>query len=184
SALARRSARSMSPSFKQATDTTLNPAMTALAGFVPCADVGMRHTLRCASPREAWYSRIASKPANSPCDPALGCSDTAAKPVISASHSSSCLQISMYPTVCSPGANGCNLETSGHEIGNIAAVAVDFIVHEPSGIIDVVSERSRDSSFFDVPQHFCLGVVCVEGRMAENLRSANGELRNTQRWLA
>src|SRR5207247_8711214 len=53
----------------------------------------------------------------------------------------------MYPTVCSPGANGCNLETSGHEIGNIAAVAADFIVHEPSGIIDVVSERSRDSSF-------------------------------------
>src|SRR5436309_6847825 len=105
------------------------------------------------------------------------------KPVISASHSSSCLQISIYPAVCSPGANGCSLEISGHEIGNIAAVAVDFIVHEPSGIIDVVSERSRDSSFFDVPQHFCLGVVCVVGRLAENLRSANGELRNPTRLL-
>src|SRR5206468_8428719 len=104
--------------------------------------------------------RIASKPANSPCDPALGCSDTAAKPVISASHSSSCLQISMYPTVCSPGANGCNLETSGHEIGNIAAVAVDFIVHEPSGIIDVVSERSRDSSFL-MYRNISVSVWCV-----------------------
>ena len=46
SAFARRSARSMSPSFKQATDTTLNPAIIALAGFVPCADVGMRQMLR------------------------------------------------------------------------------------------------------------------------------------------
>src|SRR5881409_1435546 len=53
SALARRSARSMSPSFKQATETTLNPAMTALAGLVPCAEVGIRQTLRSASPRAA-----------------------------------------------------------------------------------------------------------------------------------
>ena len=35
---------------------------------------------------------------------------------------------------------------SGHETGNISAVAFSFIVHEPSGIIEVVSERSRDSS--------------------------------------
>ena len=53
SALARRSARSMSPSLRQATGTTLNPAMTALAGLVPCAEVGIRQTLRCASPRDA-----------------------------------------------------------------------------------------------------------------------------------
>src|SRR5919204_6474763 len=37
---------------------------------------------------------------------------------------------------------------AGHEIGNISAVAFSFMVHEPSGIIEVVSERSRDSSFF------------------------------------
>ena len=30
--------------------------------------------------------------------------------------------------------------------GNISAVALSFIVQEPSGIIEVVSERSRDSS--------------------------------------
>ena len=29
------------------------------------------------SPRSAWYARIASRPASSPCEPALGCSDTA-----------------------------------------------------------------------------------------------------------
>src|SRR5205823_10965370 len=42
SAFARRSARSISPSFKHATERTLKPAITALAGFVPCAEVGTR----------------------------------------------------------------------------------------------------------------------------------------------
>ena len=28
--------------------------LTALAGFVPCADTGIRHTLRCESPRCRW----------------------------------------------------------------------------------------------------------------------------------
>ena len=31
-----------------------------------------------ASPRDAWYARMISSPAYSPCEPALGCSDTAA----------------------------------------------------------------------------------------------------------
>ena len=54
-ALARRSARSMLPRSSDATGTTLNPAITALAGLVPCADIGIRHTFRCASPRDSWY---------------------------------------------------------------------------------------------------------------------------------
>ena len=66
----------------------------------------------------------------------------------------------MYPAVCSPGANGCSLEISGHEIGNISAVAFNFIVHEPSGIIEVVSERSRDSSFFRY-RSISVSVSCV-----------------------
>ena len=37
---------------------------------------------------------------------------------------------------------------SGQEIGNISADAFNFIVHDPSGIIEWQSERSRDSSFF------------------------------------
>ena len=36
----------MLPSLSQATATTLSPAMAALAGLVPCAEVGMRQTLR------------------------------------------------------------------------------------------------------------------------------------------
>ena len=38
------------------------PAMTALAGFVPCAESGMRQTVRCASPRLSWYARMTSRP--------------------------------------------------------------------------------------------------------------------------
>ena len=47
SAFASRSATSMLPSFVLATTTTRMPAMTALAGLVPCADAGMSTTSRC-----------------------------------------------------------------------------------------------------------------------------------------
>ena len=56
--------------------------------------------------------RITSSPAYSPCDPAFGCSDTAAKPVISASAASSRSKRSGSPSVCSTGANGMQLPRS------------------------------------------------------------------------
>ena len=65
------------------------PARTALAGFVPWAETGIRQTLRSPSPRARWKPRIASSPAYSPWEPAFGCSEMAAKPVISASERSS-----------------------------------------------------------------------------------------------
>ena len=74
----------------QATATTFRPAMTALAGLVPWAEVGMRQTLRWPSQRLRCQARMTSRPAYSPCEPALGCSEMPAKPVISASHSSNC----------------------------------------------------------------------------------------------
>jgi hypothetical protein len=43
------------------------------------ADVAVR-----VAPRLLWYARMTSRPAYSPCEPALGCSETASKPVISA----------------------------------------------------------------------------------------------------
>ena len=36
------------------TGTTFIPAICAQAGLVPCAEVGIRQTSRCASPRLAW----------------------------------------------------------------------------------------------------------------------------------
>ena len=38
--------------------------------------------------------------------------------------------------------NRCILENAGHVTGNISAAAFSFIVHEPSGIIDVSSPTS------------------------------------------
>ncbi len=59
------------------TTTTFIPAMTALAAFVPWALEGMRQMRRSASPRERWYAAMASRPASSPCEPALGWRETA-----------------------------------------------------------------------------------------------------------
>ena len=44
---------SMSPASVFFTTTTFMPAITALAGFVPCADCGIRQTLRFVSPRDS-----------------------------------------------------------------------------------------------------------------------------------
>ncbi len=76
SILARRSSASTSPSSPVLTTTTFMPAMTALAALVPCAEDGMRQTVRWASPLARWYARTASSPASSPCEPAFGWSDT------------------------------------------------------------------------------------------------------------
>jgi len=46
--------RGLLPSASQATGRTLKPAMTALAGLVPWALVGIRQTLRCLSLRDSW----------------------------------------------------------------------------------------------------------------------------------
>ena len=53
-------------------------AITADAALVPCAEDGIRQMLRWPSPRDSWYALITSRPAYSPCEPAFGCSDTAA----------------------------------------------------------------------------------------------------------
>ncbi len=67
--------------------------------------------------------------------------------MISASHSSSVSTISSYPSDWSSGANGCTLAKPGNVTGIISAVALSFIVHEPSGIMLWTSDRSRFSSF-------------------------------------
>ena len=126
----------MLPRSSHATATTWQPAITALAGFVPCAETGMRHTSRCAWPRDSWYARMTSNPVCSPAAPEFGWSDTAGRPVISASHFCSPANSSAYPSACSGGTNGCRFARSGHEIGSIKTVPLSFIVHEPSGIID------------------------------------------------
>jgi hypothetical protein len=53
SAFALRSATSIFPSSSDFTITTSIAAITALAGFVPCADAGINETVLCKSPRLA-----------------------------------------------------------------------------------------------------------------------------------
>ena len=48
-ALSLKSCISMLPSLSHLIPTTFIPAITADAGFVPCADSGIRHTLRLKS---------------------------------------------------------------------------------------------------------------------------------------
>jgi len=127
------------------TTTTLIPAITAEAGLVPCADCGIRQMVRCPCPRARWYARITRSPAYSPCEPAFGCSETAAKPVTSASARSRRPNIEVKPFACVRGAKGWSPPTSRQVTGYISALALSFIVQLPSGIIECVSERSRDS---------------------------------------
>src|SRR5207247_2019644 len=122
-AFASRSATSMLPCASVFTTTTVIPAITALAGLVPCADCGIRQVMRWASPRWRWYARITSSPANSPCEPAFGCSDTLANPVISASHSSSWRNSVAYPCACDRGAKGCRPLKPRQLIGMTSVVA-------------------------------------------------------------
>merc|ERR1719353_129926 len=116
--------------------THFRPAMTADAGFVPWADTGMRHTLRWPSPIDCWYARIARRPAYSPEAPELGCTLTASKPVILQRSAFKEAIISTYPSVCARGAKGWMSLNSGHVTGIISAVALSFIVQEPSEIIE------------------------------------------------
>jgi hypothetical protein len=82
--------------------------MTALAGLVPCADVGDQAHVRWLIRRaRRWYARITSRPAYSPCEPALGWSETAAKPVISRASVLELLeQLLVALRSASTGANG------------------------------------------------------------------------------
>ena len=66
-------------------------------------------------------------------------------PVIRHSAASSSRKIWAYPCTCSIGANGWIRENSGQVTGIISEAAFSFIVHEPSGIIDVSSPTSLRS---------------------------------------
>jgi hypothetical protein len=87
---------------------------------------------------------MAISPAYSPLDPAFGWTDTAAYPVMAASHRSSWLIISRYPAVWSLGAKGWIVEKPGQVMGAISTAALSYMVHDPKGII--VRSRARSLS--------------------------------------
>ena len=57
-----RSSTSTSPLASQATTTTSMPTICAEAGLVPCAEEGIRQTLRCGSPRAAMIGADREQP--------------------------------------------------------------------------------------------------------------------------
>ena len=130
------------------------PAATALAGFVPCADVGNDAEVRDASsPRAWWYARITMSPAYSPCARRSAAGSPREKPVMSASqrfeHRMQELGGSLAVLLRRRERMDPRRTTRPRHGKHLRSCALSFIVHEPSGIIDCASERSRDWSVRD-----------------------------------
>ena len=103
-----------------------------MAGLVPWADSGTRMRVR-FSPRAAMAARIASKPHNSPCAPALGDIATAGMPVRVVSQFISWEISSSAPWVVDCGASGCRSPKPGSRAIFSFRRGLCFMVQEPSG---------------------------------------------------
>ena len=89
---------------------------------------------------------MTSRPAYSPCEPAFGCSDVAGEAGDRGQHLLELVKISRVALRLRGRRERVQRSHSGQVTGIISAVAFSFIVHEPSGIIECVSDRSRASS--------------------------------------
>ena len=89
---------------------------------------------------------MTNRPAYSPWEPAFGWSEILARPVMSASHRSSSAKSCWYPGVWLIGAKGWIPPKPFQLTPTISAVALSFMVQEPSGIIADVRDRSFASS--------------------------------------
>ena len=114
------------------TGTAWKPASATLAGFVPCAESGIRTVVR-ALPCSAWKARMTSSPVISPQAPAGGCSVARAMPVISHMACSSLHRSSRAPCTVSSGCRGWIRWKPGRAATVSAIFGLCFIVHDPSG---------------------------------------------------
>jgi hypothetical protein len=136
----------MLPSCADATTTTVRPAMTALAGLVPCADAGMSTTVRPSSPRLRVPRADDEQAGQLALRAGVRLQRHRGEPCDLAERRLQFVDDAGVAGAWSGGTNGCRRENSGHVIGSISAAAFSFIVHEPSGIIDVSRPMSRLSS--------------------------------------
>ena len=143
--------------------------MTALAGLVPCADAGMSTTSRCPSPRSlvigadhqqagelALRARVRLQRHR------RKAGDLAQRRFELAAD---------LPVACAsgrPARTGASARTLPSVTGYISLAALSFIVHEPSGIIEVSSPMSLRSRLLHVAHHLGLGMMRVEDRMRQD----------------
>ena len=121
------------PCAVDAISTISNPANTAEAGLVPCAESGISTTWRGARRGPASALRIISIPVSSPCAPAAGCSVTRAIPVTAISACSSSHIRASAPCTWSSGCNGWSCASPARRTTSSLIRGLYFIVHEPSG---------------------------------------------------
>jgi len=135
-----RASRSMHPSGPDGTSITVNPAMAALAGFVPWAESGTITSVR-GCPLRAWYALAISMPVNSPWAPAAGCRVTASMPEMAQRAFSSSRISRNAPWIESSSWQGCTDATVGREERRSAYLGLYFIVHEPRGYIPLSTPK-------------------------------------------
>ena len=106
--------------------------------------------------------------AYSPCEPALGWSETAGEAGDLREPDSSCWNSFWYPArLVRAARTDAAGRTRGQVTGIISVVALSFMVHEPSGIIDVGERQVARLQALDVAQHLRFGVIAVEDRVGE-----------------
>ena len=123
------------------------PAITALAGLVPCADVGMRQVVAVRVAARAMLGADHEQPGILALRAGVRLQRHRGEPGDLGQLVLELLEhAGRSPPPGRAGANGCSRLNSGQLTGIISVVALSFIVQEPSGIMALVSDRSRASS--------------------------------------
>ena len=173
STLARRSARSTLPASSQATTTTRMPAMTALAAFVPCAELGIRQTSRLLVAAGAVVAADRQQAGELALRAGVGLhAHRGVAGDLGQPGAQLVDQLRRSRGPARPGRRGAGPANSGQVIAAISVAALSFIVHEPSGIIVRSSARSLSDERAQVAQHRRLRAVRGEDRVGQVRRAA------------
>ena len=146
------------------------PAITALAALVPCADSGIRQTVRACSPRLAWYAADREQARELTLRSRVGLQRHR---VVAGDLAQRALevveQLAVARGLLLRARTGASSANSGHVIGIISVVALSFIVHEPERDHRAVEREITVGEAAQVAQHLRLGVVRAEHRMREDV---------------
>ena len=162
----------MLPLASQATATTRKPAVTALAGFVPWAETGIRHTSRLpvaaalVVAADGEQARVFALRAGVRLQGHRGEAGDLGQPLLELGE-----QLRVAPGLLG-GREGVQRANSGQVTGSISLVAFSFIVQEPSGIIEVVEREVLGLQPVDVAEHLVLRVVGAEDLVGEERAAA------------